>query len=537
MNEEVSTDKDNEPFSLDLIDPANWGNMNTNLRDLIVLKGLLFKNDGIRTQLAHDGINDWKNIGEKLKMHEVSCDHINNMTFRGDNKKIYQENNGIFLSMIQMITEFDPVMQEHVCRIKNKEIHYHYLGHKIQNELILMLAGEIKKIIIEKLKNSKYFFVILDCTPDTSHEEQMSIILRCVDISASPVKVEEFFLGFLLVDDTSGKGLFDELVDALNNLELDIDDVRGQGYDNGANMKGQHKGVQSRLLQLNPRAFYSPCGCHSLNLALCDMWKIFKENVTGLTIKPSSQTRWESHIESVRAIRFQAPQIKKALLQLANIDDPKTKSGVVSKHLQAEDMHIDVAIDHLKGLISFFKSYRESDFESAMVDAKEITTEKSFKINYFLYIVDRALSSFENRFEEAIFENIFGAIDVLDYIKRMNCCFANAWIAYRVLLTIPVTVASAEKTAGSCMRIYSTLFSLVFQAAENCMCFPKFSSCVPSIFCVFVCIYHANSTPLSVRILLSNFTRQTLNFSSLPNNVRMEYLSIMAASKLPFLLL
>ncbi|XP_022854323.1 zinc finger MYM-type protein 1-like, partial [Olea europaea var. sylvestris] len=143
----------------------------------------------------------------------------NNLTFRGDNEKIYQENNGIFLSMIQMIAEFDPVMQEHVRRIKNKEIHYHYLGYKIQNELILMLA-------------------------DRSYKEQMSILLRCVDISASPVKVEEFFLGFLLGDDTLGKGLFDELVDVLNNLELDIDNVRNQGYDNGANMKGQHKGVQ-----------------------------------------------------------------------------------------------------------------------------------------------------------------------------------------------------------------------------------------------------------------------------------------------------
>jgi hypothetical protein len=54
-------------------------------------------------------------------------------------------------------------------------------------------------------------------------------------------------------------------------LDLDINNVREQGYDNGSNMKGKHQGVQRRLLKLNPRAFYSACGCHSLNLTLCDV--------------------------------------------------------------------------------------------------------------------------------------------------------------------------------------------------------------------------------------------------------------------------
>ena len=38
-------------------------------------------------------------------------------------------------------------------------------------------------------------------------------------------------------------------------------------------MKGCNRGVQKRLLELNPKSFYVPCGCHSLNLILGDMVK------------------------------------------------------------------------------------------------------------------------------------------------------------------------------------------------------------------------------------------------------------------------
>lgn len=88
-------------------------------------------------------------------------------------------------------------------------------------------------------------------------------------------------------------------------------------------------------------------------------------------------------------------------------------------------MCVDDAIQQLKGLICFFEKYREEGFENAIIAAKEIaiemnvepkfrekriirrnkrfdenvgnetmkSPEESFRTDYFLYIVDQAISS------------------------------------------------------------------------------------------------------------------------------------------------
>ena len=88
-----------------------------------------------------------------------------------------------------------------------------------------MLANEIKCKIIKKIKEAKYFSIILDCTPNASHQEQMSLILRCVDISTNPIKIVEHFVEIVKVDDTTRRGLFDEIINVINILELDINDT------------------------------------------------------------------------------------------------------------------------------------------------------------------------------------------------------------------------------------------------------------------------------------------------------------------------
>jgi hypothetical protein len=127
-----------------------------------------------------------------------------------------------------MIAKFDPIMQEHVRRIEYREIHSHYLEHNIQNELIHLLATKVKKSIIEKIREAKYFLIILYCTMNASHQEQMSLILRRVNISENQIKVEEHFIELIAVNDTTGECLFNDMIELIKKLDFTIDDTQGQ---------------------------------------------------------------------------------------------------------------------------------------------------------------------------------------------------------------------------------------------------------------------------------------------------------------------
>jgi hypothetical protein len=65
----------------------------------------------------------------------------------------------------------------------------------------------------------------------------MSLTLRCVNILKNSIKVEEHFIEFIILDDFTGECLFNVLIDVIKKLELNINDIREQEYDNRSKMK------------------------------------------------------------------------------------------------------------------------------------------------------------------------------------------------------------------------------------------------------------------------------------------------------------
>jgi len=115
---------------------------------------------------------------------------------------------------------------------------------------------------------------MVDCTPDISHTEQLSIVIREVNVNESiGAEVYEHFVEFVGVHDTTGKGLCEQILLVLEKFGIPVTDCRGQGYDSGSNMRGSTKGIQARTLEINPKVAYMPCASHHLNLVIADAAK------------------------------------------------------------------------------------------------------------------------------------------------------------------------------------------------------------------------------------------------------------------------
>lgn len=119
------------------------------------------------------------------------------------------------------MAKFDPIMKEHLRRIEENELTETYLSKSIQDELICLVAQCTTEAIVERVRRAKYYAVIMDCTPDVSHNEQLSVVLRIVNCELTKgVSIHEHFVGFVVAEDTTGKGLLNLFLGHLETLNF-----------------------------------------------------------------------------------------------------------------------------------------------------------------------------------------------------------------------------------------------------------------------------------------------------------------------------
>ena len=98
------------------------------------------------------------------------------------------------------------------------------------------------------------------------------------------VTLNERFLDFVPAEDLTAESLTKYIVDTLSKHNIDVNNIVSQGYDGAAVMSGHCSGVQTRIQQLVPKAFYVHCNAHCLNLALVDTVKSVREAAEFFTL-------------------------------------------------------------------------------------------------------------------------------------------------------------------------------------------------------------------------------------------------------------
>ncbi|CAN1254334.1 Zinc finger MYM-type protein 1 [Linum perenne] len=220
-----------------------------------------------------------------------------------------------------------------------------YTSPSIQKEILAIIANRVRGMLREEIGDSCYS-ILVDEAVDQAGKEQMSIILRFVN--SRGILTERFF-ALKSVPETSADTLKQVICGVLSKYNLQIDKMRGQGYDGASNMSGQFNGLRALFLRDCPYAYFVHCFAHKLQLTLvasakvCDpVWDffslldciinivksspkrirelqtIYKRDIEGMldsgevqsgqganqmrSLQRAGQTRWHSHYQSILSI-------------------------------------------------------------------------------------------------------------------------------------------------------------------------------------------------------------------------------------------
>jgi len=120
--------------------------------------------------------------------------------------------------------------------------------------------------VLRERQSAQYYAIIVDSTPDSSHVEQTTFLLRYLIRHESRFEMVERFLKFIDCSDKTGSQIAQIISETLENHAIPLADCRTEGYDNVANMSRKCHGAQAIIKEQYPTAIFYSCGCHTLNL-------------------------------------------------------------------------------------------------------------------------------------------------------------------------------------------------------------------------------------------------------------------------------
>ncbi len=117
---------------------------------------------------------------------------------------------------------------------------------------------------MDEIKDARIYTIMADEV--TSHNgELMPICIRFVD---KYLNIMEELLEICSLPRITGVHIATTIKDVLTGLGIQISDCRGQGYDGASNRSIENVGVQALIRKDAPKAVYTHCSGHCLNMVI-----------------------------------------------------------------------------------------------------------------------------------------------------------------------------------------------------------------------------------------------------------------------------
>ncbi|GJS53050.1 zinc finger MYM-type protein 1-like protein [Tanacetum coccineum] len=175
------------------------------------------------------GFNNWRKVNSGTTClfvnHEgktpASAHNFSTCPLRGGDELPTSLNRGNYLELVKLLALYN----KDVARVlENAPKNAKYTSLDIQKELLQMFAMKVQEAIRDEIGTAKFY--------------------------------------------TNALTLKNETLSSLSHLKLDVQDIRGQGYDGASNICGEWNGLKALILNECPFAYYVYCFAHQLQLAL-----------------------------------------------------------------------------------------------------------------------------------------------------------------------------------------------------------------------------------------------------------------------------
>ena len=153
------------------------------------------------------------------------------LAFRGGDDDV----NGNFKQLANLLSRWVPFLRNWVANARYRPYRISYLSSRSQNEFINILGCETRKILIEQIHSSGVYTVLANTTPDVSHLDQISLIIRYVD---EQFQIHERLLKISEINDKTGNSFAEKVIRMLSDLQIPLDGARFQCYDTTASISG-----------------------------------------------------------------------------------------------------------------------------------------------------------------------------------------------------------------------------------------------------------------------------------------------------------